>query len=237
MASPVARAASPRSDRVTGRRRRWAPCALTGWRGTRGREGRGVRGATVVSRSGWERVRYLCCVACGQAAAAAGAAAAVCRSNETSRGKTRGTSNSFTPSFFFVEPGDPFFLSCPKGASDGAGAVGAVVPWAVRRLQYACVGEVVIIPQPRLYWGYFFLGSVQYLGNLHVSCSSPSGHSCRLWRGRREGVGPLLRMRACLAQVLHHATSGLRREFAISPLWLDLWTLSLARYAPKKLRR
>ena len=41
---------------------------------------------------------------------------------------------------------------------------------------------------------------------------------------------PLLSLSGCLAQTLHHASaSGLERGFAVSPLWHDLWTPSLAR--------
>lgn len=50
------------------------------------------------------------------------------------------------------------------------------------------------------------------------------------------GAGPLLPMRGCLAQTLHHAAaSGLGRGFAISPLWHDLWTPSLTGTSPRSL--
>lgn len=135
--------------------------------------------------------------------------------------------------------GIPFFSSRVRSGSRAAQAQWARLgPGAARQLQCACAGAVAIIPQPRLYWGCLFLGTVRYVESSHVSGSSPGAQSCRLWRGRRERVGPLLRMRACLAQVLHHAaTSGLRRGFAISLLWHDLWTPSLAWDVPRKLMR
>lgn len=85
----------------------------------------------------------------------------------------------------------PFLLvPYPEGGSGQRRRNGCSCPGSTRTSQCACAWEVFIILQPRLFWGCLFLGSLQDLGILQVSCISPCRMSCRLGKEER-GCGTL----------------------------------------------